>query len=125
MSFSNHTRWEIRDRSPNTSELTGEFTIRPMECSHLNHSRSFDTYDYPDNAVYCTDLEHLAYHLLFRNRPEQIGLKAQDNNSAIVSLLYRVQRTNRKLNIDREQYEIELQRAKSFWLYHLGMYEEP
>lgn len=119
MSFSLDIRHEIKDRSGYLSELTGE-NGRPMECSHLYHGREIEEYNNPENGLYVTDIEHLAYHLLFVEKPSLIGLNKVENGRAIVSLYNRIEDYNRAFKLDFD-LDYKIQRAKDFWALYLGL----
>lgn len=119
MAFSIDIRHTIKDRSQYLSELTGE-NGRPMECSHLYHGREIEEYNDPDNGLYVTDIEHLAYHLLFAERPSLIGLNKVENGRAIVSLYERIEWHNRSNKLETD-LEYMIQRAKNFWILYLGL----
>lgn len=72
---------EIKVRSKGRSELSGR-TDRPLHCSHFNHTKG-TTYNEPERGLRVTIIEHLAYHLLYRDRASEIGLKSCQNEFAI------------------------------------------
>lgn len=72
---------EIKKRSKGRSELSGR-TDRPLECSHFDHTRN-ERYNLPENGIRLTVIEHLAYHLFFRDNASKIGLSEWGNDRAI------------------------------------------
>lgn len=75
---------EIKVRSHGRSELSGR-TDRPLHCTHLDHTRDED-YNGAERGVRTTIVEHLAYHLYFRETPRLIGLNKCRNDYAIARL---------------------------------------
>jgi hypothetical protein len=93
---------------------------RPLECCHLSHERN-EYYNLPDVVVVCTDIEHLAYHLLFTNKSEEIGMRYEHHNDyAIRSLYSRILAFNKKRGVEMEVYD-QIEKAKNYWFYYLGI----
>ena len=123
MAVSADIRYEVRERAKHKSELSGRGG-RPLQCCHLSHNRD-QYYNGLDVVVLVTDIEHLAYHMLFTNKPLEIGLHKGHNNWAIDTLLRDIHRFNDKVNrvMTDEQIEKEVEQAKNFWFYYLGIEE--
>ena len=91
--FSSRTKDEIKKRAREThngkllSELSHTNGV-PMECAHIDHSKSNPDYDTPQNGVYVTIYEHLQDHI---NREGQNGLSVHANKLAIEALQERIQ----------------------------------
>jgi len=79
--FSEPTLTEIKKRSHGRSEISGR-TDRPLECSHFDHARN-EKYNTADNGIRTTTIEHLAYHIHYRDNPQEIGLTMDGNEAAI------------------------------------------
>jgi hypothetical protein len=127
LSFSSETSFLIRRRAGGISELDGS-SDRPLEASHLNHSKSFRGYDRVSNGVLVTDIQHLAYHLLFAHSPKEIGLTTRSNARAIESLKSRIYDFNIKNNLSTRKGDLnkELRIAMVLWeefLYNKGVKE--
>lgn len=122
MSFDNQSRYEIRERASNKSELSGR-DDRPLQCCHLNHSREIEEYSCPDMGVLTTDIEHCAYHLIFRLNPWEIGMTRKDNEAAIRSLYCQIEKFNKKHMISMSGQDLFnlIEQAKDYWLYYLGI----
>lgn len=122
MSFDLKSRYEIRDRAGNKSELSG-VSDRPMQCCHLNHSRELGEYSTPEMGVLTTDIEHCAYHLIFRPNPWDIGMTRKDNEVAIHSLYCQIDKFNKKQGIVMSGQELFnlIEQAKDYWFYYLGI----
>jgi len=93
--FSGHTLEVIKERSHGRSELS-QRTDRPLEASHFDHKRSPE-YNTPNNGMRVTVIEHLAYHLYYKDNPEEIGLNQQNNdwsidaiNQRAVTFMYKI-----------------------------------
>lgn len=103
LAFSRQTKDEIKQRArqEHDGRLLSEISHTngvPMECAHINHSRSYPEYDSPENGFYCTIYEHLQDHI---NREGQNGLSIPDNRRAIRSLEHRVKVWEQVKNLDR------------------------
>lgn len=91
--FSSRTKDEIKKRAREThngkllSELSHTNGV-PMECAHIDHSKSNPDYDTPQNGVYVTIYEHLNDHI---NREGQNGLPVYYNKLAIKALQERIE----------------------------------
>lgn len=120
MSFSVETKIDIYDRAGRNSELSGE-TERPLECSHLSHDRGLEDYDTPEMAVLCTDIEHYAYHLIFRKNPSHIGLTVNQNDWSINELWKKVLKNSEALDWSYEQTVLEVRKARAMWFYYLSI----
>lgn len=83
--FSLETKFQIKERAGNRSELSGE-SDRPLQCSHFDHSKKNPNYDSPDEGILVTDIEHLAYHVKYLRKPDKIGLTKRENRDAIKTL---------------------------------------
>jgi hypothetical protein len=119
MNFSPDTRFEIRMRAGNISELSGAVG-RPLQCCHLNHDKDLEEYNTPDMGVLVTDIEHYAYHLLFKDYPSHVGLRVGQNNWALQSLWNNIVKFNRETGLTVDLKE-ELEKAKGYWFYYLGI----
>lgn len=106
--FSRPARREIWRRAVNSSEVSHR-NDRPLECSHINHSRDFQTrdrqgkrveYSSPSNGILCTDEEHLLFHEDFCGTSHIIGLDEEKNIWAIDSLNRRIEEFNQARGID-------------------------
>lgn len=97
MAFVPRVRAEVKRRANNRSELSGS-NEEPLEVAHLNHARDEDYQD-PGNALLVTTTEHLAHHLIHRNRAEAIGLTEEGNEWAIGKLFERVFNFHRQRGI--------------------------
>lgn len=91
--FSWESKRKIKERAHGASELSGD-DWRPLEASHFNHRRNTSIYDNPRNGLLCSDIEHLSFHLMFREEPEIIGLDWFDNDWAIRAIYDRVREFN-------------------------------
>jgi hypothetical protein len=78
--FSERVRVEIDTRAGNISELSGR-NDRPLERMHFVHGKGDK--NCAKNALKVTQVEHLAYHIYFRDNPEEIGLKQRQNDWSI------------------------------------------
>lgn len=133
MSFSFAVREKIRERAHNTSELPAlnheipniaqsPFYIeRPCECSHLYHGREIAEYDNSDNSVYCTDIQHYAYHHIFRDSPYMIGLQKEQNQWAIEQLYKRITRFNYVTGLSSLDLKKEIEYCRNLWFLYLGI----
>ncbi len=83
--FSLETKFQIKERAGNSSELSGE-NDRPLQCSHFNHDKNDSLYDSEDMGILVTDIEHFVYHLKYRKNPGRIGLSKKENRMAIKDL---------------------------------------
>lgn len=111
--FSPGIRWELRRRSGDMSELSWN-ARRPLECSHFDHDKRRRYYNSPTNGLLVTDIEHLAYHLYFREEPEHIGLDRKQNDWSIRQL------KNRAIDFSRREGTIldlrhDVEVAKGMW----------
>ncbi|MCS7317526.1 MAG: hypothetical protein NZZ41_04285 [Candidatus Dojkabacteria bacterium] len=113
-------------RCQGRSELSEENDY--LETSHLNHSREdLSIYLSPEVIVMCTPVEHYAYHLIFKDCPEKIGLTKQQNYFAIRQCYERMkQYLKRYKQIDfdklsREERLSIIRRAWHFWSYYLEL----
>jgi len=104
MAFNKEARQIIRARAQETSEVSG-ISDRPLEASHITHSRQYEGYMWPINGILMTDMEHLLYHEEFANLPIAIGLTKANNVDAIDGLRHRVQEFNREHGIEPISYE--------------------
>lgn len=133
MSFSFLVREKIRERAHHESELPAVnpeipsivqspyYTDRPCECSHLYHGREIAEYDNPDNSVYCTDIQHYAYHCIFRNSPYVIGLQKDQNQWAIEQLYKRILKFNYQSGLSNQALKKEIEYCRNLWLLYLGI----
>ena len=96
--FSMSTKSVIWHRAGSVSELDGT-NHRPMECMHIDHHRGPD-YDEPDTGMLVSDIQHLAYHTLFKDMPEEIGLAPHYNDWAINTLTQRIIDWNNANGVD-------------------------
>lgn len=86
--FSKPVRLEIKERANERSELSGE-NGRPLVCAHIMHrGHKKGRYNYSENGLLVTDIEHLAHHKLFEQNPRRIGLN-KEQNKEIISILIR------------------------------------
>jgi len=122
MAFERETRRDIRRRAGFESELSS-INNRPLECSHLDHSRYHDSYNFPDNGVLVTDIEHYAYHQIFKLHPYHIGLSKDDNYSALCSIYQRILDFNKQscIEMSEDQIDSEINKAKDYWFLYLGI----
>lgn len=125
MSFDQQSRWEIRDRAGNKSELT-DISDRPLQACHLSHSRQLEEYNQPDMGVLVTDIEHLAYHLIFRYNSFEIGLNRDCNERAIDSLYTQIRKFNKRNGIKMSEEDLfgEIEKARDYWFFYLGIEEQ-
>lgn len=72
---------EIKVRSKGRSELSGR-TDRPLHCMHLDHTKN-PNYNKPDTGLRVTVIEHLAFHIYYRDDEAKIGLNQRQNEWAI------------------------------------------
>lgn len=91
--FNKNSRDSIHARADECSEITGNDS-RPLEASHINHRRSYQGYNWPENGVLMTDEEHMIYHQTFVGTASAIGLSERRNNEAIGALEQRVGQHN-------------------------------
>lgn len=121
MAVSDSVRYEVIDRAKHKSELTGAMG-RPLQCCHLDHTRN-QYYNGEDAVVLVTDIEHLAYHLLFSGRSVEIGLHKGHNQWAVDTLWKDILKFNERTGkkIDNETLLADIERAKNFWFYYLGI----
>jgi len=85
--FTGNVKAEIDIRAGNKSEISGR-TDRPLERMHFVHggARENDV----NNGIKTTDIEHLCYHVYFRDNPKEIGLTYRQNEWAINAINQRV-----------------------------------
>lgn len=123
MAVSANIRYEVRERAKHKSELSGRGG-RPLQCCHLTHNRD-QYYNGEDAVVLVTDIEHYAYHLLFDGRSVEIGLHRSHNRWAMETLWRDILLFNEKMNrlMTNEQILDEVEKAKNFWFYYLGIEE--
>ncbi len=84
-SFSLETKYQIKERAGDRSELSGQ-DDRPLHCSHLNHGKKSPYYDDQEIGILVTDIEHLAYHVKYLRNPRKIGLTKRENRDAIKTM---------------------------------------
>lgn len=122
MAFSPDIRHEIRGRADNSSELSGE-TGRPLQCCHLSHDKYLQEYNTAEMGVLVTDIEHYAYHLIFKDRPGFIGLSGGNNQWSLETLWNNIIAFNDKTGIimTSNDFKVAIQKAKDFWFYYLGI----
>lgn len=119
--FSTATKVAIYERlESRRSELSGSME-RPLECSHLTHDKSLPEYDTPEMGVLCTDIEHYVYHLIFKMRPEEIGLTRSQNDWSIKEIWQRVTARSFEMGMDRDQLNAKVAEARAYWYYYLGV----
>jgi hypothetical protein len=94
--FSKRSRDIIRRRAGGRSELSGRVDTE-MHCSHINHNHNRRDYDSPDNGLYLTVPEHLAYHLLAVCDARSIGLSESENSFAVNTLALHVHDDDRAI----------------------------
>lgn len=121
MGLTTNKRFEVRERAKNKSELSGT-KGRPLQCCHLDHQRN-QYYNGEDVVVLVTDIEHYAYHLIFKNQPLEIGLHKGHNGWAIKTLKENIMAVNRNIGMTDEQFEKAVDKAMGFWFYYLGIEE--
>lgn len=124
--FRGGARDVIRNRAYNPgfdryeSELSGEYKY-VFERSHINHyfqKYNHRRYNHPDNGLYVSIFEHLAYHMLFEDRPTEIGMTRAGNKFAIEKLQERAVRES--MNFDGIiTYKFEIQKATDLWVARL------
>lgn len=120
--FSRPSRREIMERARYKSELS-ERNDRPRECSHLNHyfQRYYkEEYNSPDNGVYCLDIEHYAYHLMFRAEPHLIGMTLEGNEYALDKIHDRIARHNSEYGLKMD-WKHEVSTASNLWQARLSV----
>lgn len=113
-------------RCGNSSEISGLNGC--VETSHLDHDkRDAEVYLSPDTVVMCTPVEHYAYHLMFKNKAEMIGLLEHENEFAIRETFKRaVCYLKRHHGIDFKQITREekikiVSTAWNYWSYYLEL----
>lgn len=107
--FSSRSRDVIKERAKWRSEISGRSDM-PCECLHFNHNKKNSFYNNPANGVYATAIEHLAHHILYRNRPDGIGLNKYENNWAIDTLWKRVLSYYELKNLTEDDMVAELEK---------------
>jgi len=125
------------ERAQKRSELTGKyypemikenkgFYVKggelPYVCSHFCHSPKNIEFNFPSMGVYVDLIEHLAYHLMFKDCTEEIGLSLENNRFAISGLWVEINLINSHFNIRWTKEEIleKIEKAKAYWFYFLG-----
>lgn len=78
--FSGETKWAIRKRAGEVSELSGD-AVRglPHHCAHTDHNTLKPDYDDPNNGLYTTIWEHRWQHLESLRRGVVPGTSKLDN----------------------------------------------
>ncbi len=115
--FTQPVKIEIKERAKERSELSGT-NSRPLVCAHLQHRggrKKRSRYDYSENGLLVTDIEHLAHHLLFKNNPEFIGLATEQNDLSLISLVKNVRDYNEQHQISDEDTHKKLSKALNAW----------
>lgn len=106
--FSRPVRREIMRRANNSSEVSHR-NDRPLEASHINHSREFRArnwqgrkveYNSDLNGLMMTDIEHQLYHEDFLGSSHLIGLTEDNNMWAIQSIGDRIRMFNEARGIE-------------------------
>jgi len=82
--FSGRTKWAIRTRANDVSELSRE-AVRglPHHCAHINHNMNESDYDDPNNGIYTTIWEHRFQHIDSQRRGVIEGTSRLDNGMTI------------------------------------------
>lgn len=115
--FTKPVRMEIKERANWISELSGE-NDRPLVCAHFRHKggRKKGRFDYAENGLYVTDIEHLAHHKLFERQTEKIGLSTDQNDFAIYSLIQDIRAYNEINKIAENTIQDEYECAIKNWI---------
>ncbi len=115
-SFTKPIRIEIKERANERSELSGE-NSRPLVCAHIIHrGNKKGRFDYSENGLLVTDIEHLAHHRLFEQNPRKIGLSKEQNNLSIFSLTRDVEKYNEGNDISKEETQEKFEDAIKSWI---------
>ena len=120
MAFHVNIRRQIYERAGKHSELDPR-NIEDLECSHLSHNHGLIEYNSAEMGVLCSSIEHLAYHLIFQDQPELIGLSNKNNYFAIRCLYSRVEKQSSDRNIDSHELARLIEQAKNEWYYYLEL----
>lgn len=124
MAYSLESKQIMKDRCDWVSELS-ETNHRPMNCSHLSHDKSLDTYDDPDFGLFLTDIEHLAMHMIFHDHSEEIlGLPRHQNAWSIRKLHSEAKRISELKGETDQEFEAMLEKAKNYLYYYFGFFPE-
>jgi len=101
---------EFQEKNLCKSELSGCYEhIDCMDISHFYHSDNNN----PDNSLRVTLKEHLAYHIVFRHKPEKIGLSIKKNEKAIKEIIFRMPNTLKEAAND--DFRVKIAKAIEDW----------
>lgn len=115
-SFTKPVRLEIKERANDRSELSGE-NGRSLVCAHIIHRGGRrGRFNYPENGLLVTDIEHLAHHKLFAQNSRRIGLSKEQNDLSIFSLINDIEKYNRENNISDEETQEKFENAVKSWI---------
>lgn len=115
--FSQHTKVFISDRANSLPELQPKYQRlknEPLECMHLNHKRTV-RYDESNNGLLVTITQHLAYHMMYKDTPGEIGLSKMANENAINALKSRALDFYLTLGLDYSGLLSNIRREMTNW----------
>lgn len=115
-SFTKPVRLEIKERANKRSELSGE-NGRPLVCAHIMHRGGRKgRFNYPENGLLVTDIEHLAHHKLFSQNSKRIGLSKEQNDLSVYSLVCDITKYNKENNVSEEETQEKFESAVKSWI---------
>lgn len=117
MSYSIDMRYTIRERAYQSSELDGCDT-RPLQCSHNTHLKKIPEYNDCDFGLLVTDIQHYAYHLIFRKKEhveEILGLTYEQNNWSLDKMWQDIIVISDSIGWNRQKVLEEVEKAKLYW----------
>lgn len=108
---------DLRDRACEVSELD-QSDNRPLQCSHNTHLKGIREYNDDEYGLLVTDIQHYAYHLIFRNSPyveEVLGLNYSQNQWSIEKMWKDLMIISRSIGWSKEKVLQEVEKAKLYW----------
>ncbi len=117
MSYSILSRRRLHEFAEERSQLS-ELDTRPLRCSHNTHLKGLKEYDDTAFGLLVTDIEHYAYHLIFRKEPyviEVLGLTYEQNLWSLNEMWKQIMWISDSLCLTKEQVLEQVEKAKLYW----------
>ncbi len=123
MSYTPSSRHLLHEFAEERSQLTGIDT-RPLQCSHNAHFKASEEYNDPKFGLLVTDIEHYAYHLIFRKTPhveEVLGLTFEQNRWSLNEMWQQIMCISDSLGMTKGDVMKQVEAAKAYWYYMLAI----
>jgi len=117
MSYSINSRVRLHESAQEVSQLSG-IDNRPLQCSHNTHFKKIDEYDDPRYGLLVTDIEHYAYHLIFRKSPyveTVLGLTYEQNSWSLNEMWQHLMNLSNSLGMTKADVMLQVEKAKLYW----------